>query len=503
MKLRPIFLLLSFGAAVACGAHDFSGDEDAGSDVAVVPPPIDASFGDTAAPDAGDGGCTNLQCNVDLACGDAGLGETTLTGTVYDPAGAVGLYGIFVYVPNATPDPIAPGNPTCSACQAPASGSPIVSTFTDAKGHFTLTRGPNDKWGVPTGDGIPLVIQAGKWRRQLVVPHVDSCGTVDLDAVFNSGTGTLQQQHQLRLPSKSSEGDMPLIAFTSGIDPAECFLLHVGIDPSEFVPPTSPTGHVHFYTGLDSEGKGGVASTIDGGDTPLETYQWWTDHANLEKYDLVFNACEGAPNSRVPKNGAVEDPYVAMDEYLKAGGRLFATHYYENWFTNPSTPDLKSAADWGGAQGDGGAGISETENVDQTFPKGAALADWLVNAGASTTPGVVTFTDTRDSIQGLEPQGCSVQNASCYSTSWIYEPTSGHPRYVSFNVPVGAPNSAQCGRAVLSNVHLSGTTNGATFPDECAKSDPDYANNERALEFLFFDLASCVQNDDAPPQPPN
>jgi len=494
------------GAVLACSLQPFiDGDGDAGD--ASPHADVDASFldGTPSTSDAGDGGCTNLQCKVDLACGDAGKGETTITGTVYDPAGALGLYGIYVYVPNATPDPITPGgspNIACSACQAPASGSPIIGGFTDSHGRFAISRGPGDAWGVPSGDDVPLVIQAGKWRKQLVIPHVDDCATVDLDAIFNSGTGTLQDQHQMRLPSKSSEGDMPLIAFTSGYDPAECFLLHVGIDQSEFVPPGSSTGHVQFFTGKMSGGNGN-GSQIAGGNTPLETYQWWSDSSNLLQYDMVFNACEGFPNDRRPQQGGNENAYKAMDEYLKGGGRLFATHFYGNWFTNSAAPDLETAADWHGWNGAGGPGIFETETVDQSFPKGQAFAEWLLYAGASTTQGQIALTDTRDDVNGLKPTGCGGDAGACYSTQWIVHPDDEHPRYVSFNTPVGYPNPTQCGRAVLSDVHLSGTSTGGTFPSECATSDPDYAANEKALEFLFFDLASCIQDETKPPTKPN
>ncbi len=497
-----VFFALAF-ASTACTSQPFGGGDDGGSEASFV---FDAAFPDVTAPsnDAGDGGCTNLQCQVDIACTDAGKAQTTITGTVYDPAGSLPLYGVYVYIPNGKPDAIKPGSPSCaSACEAPSSGDPIIGGFTDSHGRFTIARGPNDTWGVPSGAAIPLVIQAGKWRRQLVIPNVDDCSTVDLDAVFNSGSGTLQQQHQLRLPSKSSEGDMPLIAFTSGYDPAECFLLHVGIDPSEFVAPGSTTGHVQFFTGKSVNGNGN-GSQLPGGNTPTETYQWWGDHTNLLQYDIIFNACEGAANDRITK-GQNEDPYKAMDKYLQNGGRLFATHFYENWFTNSTkTPDLYTAAQWHPWGTSGGLGISEDNVVDQTFPKGQALAEWLTYAGASTTQGEITLTDTRDDVLGQSPTGCSTQNASCYSTQWIVHPGDNHPRYLSFNTPVNVQSaSGQCGRAVLSDVHLSGTTNGQAFPQECASTDPAYAANEKALEFLFFDLASCVQDDSKPPTQPN
>jgi hypothetical protein len=294
----------------------------------------------------------------------------------------------------------------------------------------------------------------------------------------------------MRLPSKSSEGDMPLMAFTSGCDPAECFLRHIGIDDSEFVAPNSTTGHVHFYTGQHI--IKGDWSAVAGGNTHADTYQWWTSASNLLKYDIIFNACECVPFDR----GA--GAYGAMDAYLKGGGRVFTTHFFYNWFApNTGTPDLQSVANWtpGGPQSS-----SEAEIIDQTFPKGKALALWLQDNAVTTTLGQITLADTRDDVTARAPNGCN--NQTCLSTQWIVHPGDNHPRYLSFNTPVGAPTKQQCGRGVFSDVHLSGGSNAAQFPGECGTADPNYALNEKALEFLFFDLSSCVQDDSQPPPPP-
>ena len=59
----------------------------------------------------------------------------------------------------------------------------------------------------------------------------------------------------------------------------------------------------------------------------------------------------------------------------------------------------------------------------------------------------------------------------------------------------------QCGRAVFSDVHLSGSFGGGSFPSYCTSNGHDV--DEQALEFLFFDLSSCVQDDKSNPiQPP-
>jgi hypothetical protein len=503
LQLTGLAALAFAVVASACGSSPGSTfpNSDAGRDGQQNSPDGTIMLGGPDA--AGDGmpACTGMQCQSGLDnCSGKGKPNTSVSGVVYDPAGGLPLYGVYVYIPNIKPDPIDPGNPACSQCEAPASGGPIIGTLTDAHGAFTLTQGPTDPYGVPSGTSIPIVAQTGKWRRQISIPSVTACGAT---AIPDPSTPA----DKFRLPANSSEGDMPLIAFTSGCDPAECFLRHIGIADSEFVSPTSPppaawptvtpgTGHVHFFTAYDNENGGGAASSVAGGNTPADTYNWWETASNLLQYDIIFNACECNPNPR----GTTA--YAAIDSYLNSGGRLFTTHYYYNWFAAPpATPDLTSVAQWD-PNGANNSGI-ESDLVDQTFPKGIAFADWLEDNAITTTLGQISLGDTRDNLDGLSPPGCAATK-TCLSTQWIYDPSDNHPRYISFNTPVAAAEAKQCGRAVFSDVHLSGTSNDQTFPAECSNPDPagDHATNEKALEFLFFDLSSCVQNENKPPTTP-
>ena len=120
---------------------------------------------------AGNPNCVNLQCQQQ-AC--PGGGTTTLTGKVYAPNGTLPLYNAIVYVPNATPTAFTDGV-TCDRCNGSVSGEPVVQTLTDSTGSFTLAD-------VPVGTNIPLVIQLGKWRRQVTIPTVPSCVSTPLDA---------------------------------------------------------------------------------------------------------------------------------------------------------------------------------------------------------------------------------------------------------------------------------------------------------------------------------
>lgn len=76
--------------------------------------------------------------------------------------------------------------------------------------------------------------------------------------------------------------------------------------------------------------------------------------------------------------------------------------------------------------------------------------------------------------------------------------------FFSVNAPLGTGATTQCGRAVFSDVHLGDAPAPAAFPSYCP-TDPassTHAPNELALEFLFFDVSSCVQDDRQPPPTP-
>jgi len=138
------------------------------------------------------------------------------------------------------------------------------------------------------------------------------------------------------------------------------------------------------------------------------------------------------------------------------------------------------------------------------------MADWYSNNNAKIGPtwggeayGYVGLTDIRADMGKLDP---TLLNAGT-ATPWLFAgdvKNAYDAYYFSFNTPVSTNPTGQCGRAIYSDVHLDSGYSG-TFPSYCP-SNPntsDHAPNELALEFLFFDLASCVQNDTQPPILPN
>src|SRR5438309_234730 len=146
--------------------------------------------------------CTNL-CLQQTTC--SGGGTTSISGTVSAPNGTDPLPNVLVYVPNAQITAFTPGV-SCTDAGQPVSGSPLVGTVTATDGTFTLTN-------MPVGSNIPLVIQAGRWRRKVTIPTVSSCSNTALPATLT------------HLPTAHNEGDIPHIAVVTGAsDAVECAL---------------------------------------------------------------------------------------------------------------------------------------------------------------------------------------------------------------------------------------------------------------------------------------
>ncbi len=185
---------------------------------------------------------------------------------------------VLVYVPNAATTPFAPRSTEtaaqqCSTCGADVSGSPLVQTTTAFDGTFTLSN-------VPVGTSIPVVIQLGRWRRQFKVSVAASCGP-------NTVNDPSMPPGILKMPSKQSEGDIPLTAISTGqLDAMECVLLKMGVDPTEFTTNTSTyNGRIHIY-----DGNGATASVAAA--TPAESVLMGS-FGTYNNYDQIIFPCWG------------------------------------------------------------------------------------------------------------------------------------------------------------------------------------------------------------------
>src|SRR5262249_47924487 len=176
-------------------------------------------------------------------------------------------------------------------------------------------------------------------------------------------------------------------------------------------------GRIHYYheNGIDMSPPAPAASTL------------WSDATMLMKYDVVLLPCEGFED-RKPS-------YATQNiiDYTSAGGRLFTTHYGYVWmaFAQDRVPST-------GVWAPGSCDSYSTPlpvTVDQSFPKGASFAQWLVNVGASVDAGSLTLIESRHDL--LATDGGSQQ--------WLYTNIASCPgnppavEHMTFNTPFNAP----------------------------------------------------------------
>lgn len=423
--------------------------------------------------------CEGLECQVQ-SCMNGG--HTTISGKVYDPAGKVPLYNVAVYVPNAPVQPFKEGA-SCDRCGA-SIVNPVTAAVTDEAGAFTLTD-------APVGQNIPLVIQVGKWRRQIVIPAVNACAD-----------NPLTDPQVTRLPRNHMEGDIPKIAITVGsADQMECLPLRLGIDPAEFTDATG-AGRIHLFEGHHNNNRLPVQAfdAMHGGATITPADDLWSTKDALMKYDIVILSCEGDSFQRQKPMGLRQ----AMYDYASAGGRVFASHWHNIWFAQGPNP-VPTTGTWTDRPDPTDMGAAISANINQTFPKGAALAKWLVNVQASTTLGTMMVEYPRDNLQAINPMVArdwiTVQNPKVEAGA---DPTA--TEYMSFNAPIGVPEEQICGRAVYTDLHVASVDNNSVsnalgFPASCEVRD--LSAQEKAVAFMLFDLSACVQNEDKEPEPPH
>jgi hypothetical protein len=398
------------------------------------------------------GSACSALCQQQVQCDS---GTTTVTGTVV--AGTLPIYGApdpiynaLVYVPNAKVQPFPPGV-ACNQCGAEVSGNPLVETQSAADGTFTLKN-------VPVGTNIPLVIQLGRWRRQITIPFVAPC------------TNTVLTADQTRLPRNKGEGDIPLTAIATGFaDAIECVLMKMGVDQAEFTQPGGG-GRVNLYLSNGAD---------DGPGTPTAE-SLWSNPTALATYDEVLLPCEG---QQLDKSATDQQNVIA---YTNEGGRVFTTHYGYTWLYDD--PPFEGTANWN--VGSNVADSTQVGSIDTTSSTGQQFAAWLGDVGALSAPGQITLANTRYDVLSANPP----------SEQFIYATPPQQTLQFDFYTPVGSPMAQQCGRVIFSDFHvIDQTASNVTFPSEC--SMVPMTAQEKALEFMLFDLASCVPAPQGPCTP--
>jgi hypothetical protein len=366
-----------------------------------------------------------------------------------------------VFVPNGDLSSLTDGA-HCDRCSPLSLDQAIVNTLTAPDGSFKLSN-------VPAGDAIPIVVQLGNWRRRItlkIAPCVDN-QVVD---------GTL------RLSRSHSEGDIPLTAIATGyFDAPECVLLKMGLMDSEFSNP-SGTGRIQLFTR--------TGSVIDSS-TPLAD-SLYSSSSSMLKYNQVLFPCA----DDLPPGASALSNFLS---YVNAGGRAFATDLSYAWLYNNGP--LGSSVDWIADPSLDTLG-PRSGVINTTFAKGADFAAWLsaVNALQITSPPTINIQESYTRAIDVVPDGGA--------QDWIDSTTPKSVQHFTIETPVNSSSDKRCGRVIYSSFYIvHGTSNPSlSFPASCG-SDRTLSPQEKVLEFMILDLASCIRTDTelpppAPPPPP-
>ncbi|MFT3697890.1 MAG: hypothetical protein QM831_32420 [Kofleriaceae bacterium] len=419
--------------------------------------------------------CTGL-CAQQNAC--TNQAKTTITGKItapgHDDTVTWGtpdpIYGALVYVPNGGAAPYYGTTPfaagvSCDSCSSLVSGEPLVYATTAVDGTFTIDN-------APCGASIPLVIQLGRWRRQISIPNVQCCANTALTAA---------QTHLPRTHTGEPgdlRSDIPLTAVATGdVDALHCVLRKMGVADSEFTTPASG-GRVQFY-----QDNGAVIGTT----TPPASSLVATE-ATLDRYDLVLFECVGERDEKSTTQ------ITHVQDFANAGGRVFATHFSYVWLYDQKP--WSQSATWNPDQA---ASTSMTAIVDTSLQADAAtqtrrkaFAQWLQLVGAGATLGQFPIDAIRHDFDAVSTIHATEANTP--AQLWLAT-SDNQPLHYTFDTPVAYPPqqlpTKQCGRVLYSDFHVTDAqTNSAIFPSECAAAP--LTPQEKALEFMMFDLASCL-----------
>jgi hypothetical protein len=420
-------IAIATALALVAGCNSILGNGDFVGPNGSVDPPGDAG------PDA----CSGIGCMV-VDCAGQGKPPTSVSGTVFSPDGTLPLYNAVVYVPTAPLAQIIDG----AASPACISGEPVVYTRTNAEGRFRLEN-------IPVVAELPVVIQLGKWRRELKVTTVEACSERRLPALAT------------RLPRSSSEGHVPRIAISAGTaDALECLPRRLGLPDSELTSSRS-TGRVHLYAG-----PGAVASVTGG--PAMESADLL--YGRMLDYDQVLLGCDG---SLVTRSSTSQ---TRLRQYVDAGGWLWMSHFQYNWLAAPSPfPAFATFV----PAGQTSPSIASPALFDATKPTGEVFVDWMEIVGGTSQPEQMTISNTRSICSAVD---------STMVERFIYL----DPEATGLNaVQLFAWPTAAGGRLLYSDIHLHGAlASSFMFPQEC-ETGP-LAPEGKAIAFHLFNQSTCI-----------
>ena len=310
---------------------------------------------------------------------------------------------------------------------------------------------------MPAAEQLQLVVQTGKWQRTATLAGVVACQDNPV------------AEADVRLPTKSSEGNLPSIALVSGgEDTLECLLRKLGIDDSEFGYAGS-IERVQLYSA-----KGGITALSapkEGDGTLSLAKSLWGSVENLSAFDLVILGSELDENAADKPEAAL----AALHQYARNGGRVLLQHF-QSYFLKAGPAELSGLASFGAP-----ADLAEpfAAEVDVTSPRGKALADWLSVVGATDQQGKLSVSEGQNSVQSVQAAAVRLLFGAAPATVQAFSVDLPH-----------ADAKAGCGRLTATDQLTAAGDTIADFPNGC--SSTTLSPQEKALGYLLFDVGACL-----------
>src|SRR5262249_14391023 len=154
-------------------------------------------------------------------------------------------------------------------------------------------------------------------------------------------------------------------------------------------------------------------------------------------YDQVLLSCPGTSQPAPKPPGST----TAMYDYAAAGGRILAEHPHSEWLS-AGPPDLQAVATFY----DTTTSIPTLDaHVDMSTPRGVALSEWLMAAGASTVAGRIQIRPATQTVVGLGQQAERI----------VLSNTAASAQVFAITTPPSAPAKERCGRLVYTDSHTA------------------------------------------------
>jgi hypothetical protein len=386
MKTASLGLGLAL-VLVACSSHPF-GVDDSGAPV--------------------DGGHDAPGFTLDSGGGDSAPSGPTfgskcpsgasVSGTVLAPNGTDFLPNIYVYIAKQV-NPFPPGN-YCNECNKPLDAW-YTHVQSSVDGTFSL-----DLATVPYGPTVQFVVNVGRFRKVTSIPVKCGANTAPTAAAT--------------LPGKSSDGDIPAIAVSTGnSDHLDQILTALGITEYD------------CYEGRTYT-TSSTCKTIDSVANLLNK----ASKKTIDDYHLAFISC--APNAYKTWGSAT----IAsnLSSFVNAGGRVFATDMSYDYVAQAFPSDITWMGPSGTPQPVQGANVGVSGTYTGTIDDTGLLA-WLQKLGVTTTNTVP--------LQGfLNPW--SVQSSIPKSSTLVVDGTVKYSGTTSGDVPLTTEfDVSTCGREYL------------------------------------------------------